>query len=165
MSFHSDCTSNCFCMLCDEGFSHVTLKQGNAMLCFRCHRTYDISMQYAHSSIDQDQGVEEDIPAAACRRAAVPGATCMAWLKARSAVMKTVGMVDACSKVTVRGTGTSRELSASTCEAMEPATCPNTAWPAAIASAYMLDKESMQNFCECGWVNAYRRLHANLSPL
>ena len=102
------------------------------MTCLQRHGTHDISMQCAYHSIGQDQGVEEDIPAAACRRAVVPGATCMAWLKARSAVMKTVGMVDACSKVTVRGIGTSRELSARTCEASEPATCPNTAWPAAI---------------------------------
>lgn len=91
-----------------------------------------MSMQYVHSSNDQDQEVEEGTPAAACSRAVAPGATCMAWLKARSAVMKTVGMVDACSKVTVRGIGTSRELSARTCEAREPPTCPNTAWPAAV---------------------------------
>lgn len=121
------------------------------MLCLQRQGTHgDISMQYAYSSIDQDQGVGEDTPAAACRRAGVPGATCMAWLKARSAVMKTVGMVDACSNVTVRGIGTSKQLSASTCEAREPATCPNTAWPAASPLEHVSDEQSVVSFANVG---------------
>ena len=72
----------------------------------------------------------------------------IAWCSARWAVMKTVGMVAACSRVTSGGTGTSRSPAANTCDPKEPPTCPNTCWPAGKAHGllYLMSFRSCMSY-------------------